>query len=146
MEDRLIKTEEKLRKLSETENENKREIERLRLENILLKAENDAFENGKLIPLSEDNKILEERVKHLKQDLYSAEEEKIRLKNENERLCNELTICRERNENMGDLYQLRSSVSALQELRFQNEGKIKVRIFDKPNFCLNVFFLIRYRS
>ena len=127
LKEKIKKYEDDLRKITEENNQNKSEINRLRRENELLIAKNDAFENGKLIPLTEDNKLLEKKIKNLNENLYSAEGEKVRLKCENERLCEELSNCRARCENREELEGVRSSVSALQELRFQNDGKIKVK-------------------
>ena len=127
--EKLGKYEDELQKLLVKNNENISEINRLGRENEVLKVENEAFENSKLTPLSEDNKKLETKIKNLNEFLYTADEEKIRYKNENERLNEELSNMRVRCENREDLEGLRCSISALQELRFQNDGKIKVSSF-----------------
>ena len=59
-------------------------------------------------------------------NLHLAKEEKIRLKNENKRLDEELLMSSSKLEKRDELEKLCRSISTLQELRFQNESKIKV--------------------
>ena len=124
--DRMLEYNEELQKLRMTDGENQNEIKKLILANEKLKTENEACQVGTLDKILKD-KILEEKIQNLNDNLHSAKEETIRLKNENKRLDEELLMSSSNLEKRDELEKLCRSISTLQELRFQNESKIKVR-------------------
>ena len=129
LKDKIQECKDELQKLSIRDGENKNEMNKLNLANEKLKAENEALRNKQSDQFLKNNEILEKRIQNLNDNLHLVEEENIRLKNENERLDKELTISRPHLENREEFQRLCCSISTLQELRFQNEGKIKVRSF-----------------
>jgi len=134
LKDRILEYKEELQKLRMRDGENQNEINKLIHANEKLKTENEAFQFGKLDKILKDNKNLEEKIQNLNDNLHLAKEETIRLKNENKRLYEELIMSSSNLAKRDELEKLCCSISTLQELRFQNESKIKV--VSNENNCL----------